>query len=385
MPVTHPTWGNKAPGPCVPKVVEKLRWVVVASVASVVLASGCAGGSAPTPPSAPARSTGPSVAAADDGATAKVHRPQDVIDSPRAHVIVWGIDKTGARVALWQRGWPERPRLALAVRDRDGTNWVRWAPPGAGVHLGAQLRRGWLVEVGRLRHRRVERLDTHARLHPVPRSTRTVTPAAGDVPFVGGGGRVSVYRDGRLLAVPRLPMRLIQSAYVTPTGALVVVGGNSDTVRRWCRMAGWVTTCGGWPGSEYASPVAGHGDHVAFALARVPDGEVDATPLAGLAVSDDGGNTWRPVTVPNGLVETLSLAVTRDGTVYATTGGGPTIRVRPGADRASLVRSATPIVLDADGRQLHALDAPGRHWNRARGVVSSDGGRHWTVEPLPGR
>jgi hypothetical protein len=170
---------------------------------------------------------------------------------------------------------------------------------------------------------------------------------------------------------------------VTPDGALFVAGSSGD-VPLWARFDhGWWSH-GRWTAGTAVAVAHGSGDHIVAALGgRAPDG-VDATPVAGLALSDDAGKTWREAEIPAQVDEALSVAVTADGTAFVSTGSGPLLRVRPGGD-ATVVRSLRPIAVAAAGNRLFALDAPGQRFSEERVLVSGYRGRSWTLETLPGR
>jgi hypothetical protein len=178
-------------------------------------------------------------------------------------------------------------------------------------------------------------------------------------------------------------MRWRTSAYVTSHGALLVFGRSGEAAL-WARFdkGGW--SQGRWAAGTSVGVADASGDHIAVALGGPTVDGVDATPVAGLASSDDGGRSWREVKVPLHLDEALSTAVTADGTAFISTGTGPLLRVRPGR-AATVVRSLRPIVVSAVGNRLYALEARGPRLSEERVLVSRDRGRSWMPGTLPGR
>ena len=338
------------------------------------MGAGCTGSPAGAPAS---RATGPAVESTptpDDETT----RP--VAGARGAHVSSWSVDTAGDMLGVWVGGWGEHAPEALAVRTSHGTESLHASEPGSASNVAATLQHGWLIVTDG--GTKLARLGADASVHHLTVPEATTAPRSGDVAVVLRN-RVMLYRpsDDTLRAVRQPPMRWRTGGYVTPDGALVVAGSSGEAAR-WARFDRGRWSLGTWPVGASVGVLHGRGQVIAVTLGA--PALVDATPVAGLALSDDGGATWRQVEVPTGLVEALSVAVTNDRTVFVSTGSGPLIRARPGDD-ASVVGSLQPIAVAASGGRLYALETPTRHLSDERVLVSRDHGRTWTRAPLPGR
>lgn len=287
-------------------------------------------------------------------------------------------------LGVWTRGWGAQSPETLVVRTGDGRESSTASPPGVATNVVANLPKGWLVNIASDDKYQLARVGHDASSQAMSASGARVNPRAGDVAVVFQN-RVLVYRpaDDALHAVAQPPMRWRTSAYVTPDGGLVVVG-RSDDVAMWARFDGGEWTHGRWPSGKSVGATAANGNDIVATLGGPTVDGVDSTPVAGLVISEDGGESWREVAVPPNLDEALSAAVTDDGTAFISTGTGPLLRVRPG-DGASVVRSLRPVSVAAVRNRVYALDVPGRRLSRERALVSRDHGRSWGPATLPGR
>jgi hypothetical protein len=208
-------------------------------------------------------------------------------------------------------------------------------------------------------------------------------PLPGDV-LVHQRGRLLIYRPStrNLYAIPNPPVPRPSGGYITSAGSLVVVG---STLRSavWATYTGQRWVSGTWRLGDGVDDVAGAGTTIVAVLGRLLGNGVDASGLAGLAVSYDGGRTWHTRKAPSGVIEPLSAVLLASGTVFVSTGSGQLIRARPG-HRVVVVPGIRPVSLSRVGRRLYALSSLGKSFTRYRLEVSADGGRTWSRAPLPG-
>lgn len=342
-----------------------------------VVATGCSGTDGDAAATPAGAGTPPS-------ASAESSPPDAVVIARKAHLSNWAFDGAGAMLGIWARGWDAQSPEALVVRMGDGRESSTASSPGTATNVVANLPKGWLVNTGSDDEYQVALVGYDASSHVVSVSGAMVTPRAGDVAVVFRN-RVLVYRpaDDTLHAVEQPPLRWRTSAYVTPDGGLVVVGGSAD-VALWARFDNGQWTRGRWPSGESVGATAANGNDIVVTLGGPTVDGVDSTPVAGLVISEDGGESWREVALPPHLDEALSAVLTDDGTAFISTGTGPLLRVRPG-DGASVVRSLRPVAVSAVGNSVYALDVSGRRLSRERALVSHDHGRSWAPAALPGR
>ncbi len=307
---------------------------------------------------------------------------RSVVAAPGSHLYSWAADARGDLLGIWSAGSGRHPRQAFAVRTATGEVAVRGAPTASFVQ--AALTHGWIVS-SRGRHGMdLVRIGVDAVAHPLAVSDVSERPRPGDV-LVRRGARLVVYRPstGRAYDVPKPPLAHPSGGYVTASGALVVAG-SADGSPVWATLAGHRWTTGAWPLGQVADVVVGAGDHVVVVLGRALGNGIDATGVAGLAVSDDAGRTWRTEPAPSGVVEALSAVVLPSGTAFVSTGPGQLLRARPGRP-VDVVPGIRPVSLSSAHGRLVALTTPDRRFIQPVLRVTTDQGRTWSPLPAPGR
>lgn len=272
----------------------RVRCWAAALAAVCVVATGCSGTSE-AGKGIPATEGDPPSATPTESSGADA---EAVITARNAHVSSWAVDDAGAMLGVWVRGWGSRPPESLAVRTHAGNESLSAPPAGVATNVVANLPSGWLVNTSRHDKYKIARVDHDASVHRLIVSGANVTPRTGDVAAVFEN-RVLLYRpaDDTLHVAPQPGMRWRTSAYVTSHGALLVFGRSGEAAL-WARFDKGRWSQGRWAAGTSVGVADASGDHIAVALGGpIVDG-VDATPVAGLASSDDGGRSWREVKVP---------------------------------------------------------------------------------------
>ena len=337
--------------------------------------SSAAGRFTPVTTAPPDRSTGRTGSSVERSARA-------LVAARASHLYSWAADARGDVLGIWSSGAGQFPRQAFAVRTATGRVRVGRAPSASSVQ--GTLTHGWIVSTTDRQGTRLYRVGLAAVARPVSVSRATVRPRGGDV-LVHRGARILVYRPStrRAYAVPRSPVPHPVGGYVTSSGRLVLVGSTARSPvwetfdhRRWTR--------GTWPLGQSAGVVGGAGDHVVVVLGRTLGNGVDATGVAGLAISHDGGRTWHLENAPPRVVEALSAVVTRSGTAFVSTGSGQLLRARPGRE-VRVMAGIRPVSLSSAGHRLYALTTSDRRFIDPVLRVSTDQGRTWSLLAAPGR
>jgi hypothetical protein len=328
-------------------------------------------------------SSSPPSTHADVGPVVRSTDPPGVVAlvaDARSHLAGLAFDGRGDLLAIWARGWSAHPTEAFAVRTRSGRVTLGRAP--AGTFLAGVLPRGWVVSSGGHRYALVGRQATE---RPVTAFATTTRSRPGDV-RLSHAGRLLLYRPAahRILRPPAGSSAPHPSGgYVTSDGTLVTIGSRPHAAA-WRAWRQGRARSGVWRQAQSADLVAGHGARVAVVLGHYLGNGVDATGVAGLASTADGGRTWQVRGAPAGLVEALGLVVLRDGMAFVATSSGPLLRARPG-EPLRVVPGIRPFRLARWRDRLYAVTSPGRRYTEPRLQVSDDDARTWTRVPLPGR
>lgn len=278
--------------------------------------------------------------------------------------------------------WVSRDRdlKALAMDRPDGTRYA--AVPEVDLFSLTPVPGGMLAL--RANYYRVALLGSNGAMDPLTLSAEPAEPVTGDVVVdLGDGPRLYRPDDATVYALPESPGDAA-AAYLAPDDALVVA--TSTDVGGPDQRAGWATLrAGRWKTGDlaagddvYPGRVAGTGDTLVVTADHDAAGR---RTLAGLALSRDGGSSWqrfRPGELP--LPDVAEATVDRDGTVLLAAADGRLVRIT--GDGAVQALGTAPRLdrLQSMGRRTWGVGQSGRGplwW-------TSDGGRTWNAESLPG-
>lgn len=357
------------------------------SVASVVLA-GCGGhhGDGVVPGAAPPAVTSSSGAPGSETSPTSQQAARQLVRSPRAVSFDSAVDGHGDLVTVWSKSFESNGPTVVATRTLGGRTTLRFAHRTSGVE--ASLRRGWLVDS---QPPAVVHPDGSVTVAATSGLTRAVLP--GDRFLFGHRGGPALFRPSED-TVHRLPDTLGPHG-----GTPVMITADGDLLTEFTlrgaaevgRFDGrtWTTTpIDSGPGATVGGAVYGDGRHLVTFSTYVPVvlGDDAEPPVHDVAVSQDGGRTWRSVRAPIGESVVLSGTVTTGGTAFLTIGSPhgscSLLRVTPGGP-ASCVPAVPAVQVFSRGDRVFAADLPPTGSYRL--VTSSDRGRHWRPVAAPGR
>lgn len=356
---------------------RRRRTTVATGLAAACVVTGVAWGVAPGSDTGPAPAT-PTPTRSGQAPGVDPRLPADVRDvlaSDRLHP--WQVvGSSGAVAALWG-DCADGCRFALVTRLGDRVHGTVLEGDSPTI---AEVPGGWLVQDGG----ETFRISPDGRRDPVvDPGGNPVPPEPGDVVVRTTDG-LRILRGTKLLPVPSPDGTPVLAAYATAAGDLVVAlpHGAGGVEVRWTAgdglwSLGLVSRPGGGPvgGVE----MAGHHDGVALALSGdAPDGSV---PVLGLASSLDAGRTWTTARGVDGLADLSGLAVSDEGSVYATTGPAGAVRVDPQGAATSVRQSDHDSSAFLVSHRVCVVAEAGRV---DRLSCSPDDGATWDTLPLPG-
>lgn len=301
-----------------------------------------------------------------------------LISDQRSRAMDLAVAEDGTVAVVWVSH--DRDLKALAMDRPDGTTYA--AVPEVDLFSLTPVPGGLLAL--RANYYRVALLGSNGAMDPLTLATERADPTQGDVVVdLGDGPRLYSPDDATVYALPETPGDAA-AGYLTPDGALVVatatdVGGPGQN-------AGWATLRSGRWETEvlaagddvYPGRVAGTGDTL---VVTADHDRFGRRTLAGMALSRDGGGSWqrfRPGELP--LPDVAEATVDRDGIVLLAAADGRLARITGDGEVQTPDTAPRLGHLQSMGRRTWGVGPSGRGplwW-------TSDGGRTWNAEALPG-
>jgi hypothetical protein len=273
---------------------------------------------------------------------------------------------------VWSRGWGHYPDQAFALRTPSGDGTTRSIPSVSSI-VG-EASRGWILSTTRQDRTQLSLVGYDAidrRLSTAAAAFRR--PRPGDVAVMKAGSPM-VYRSSTGLLSP---VAHPTGAFATHSGTLVIAGQTGPSAA-WATFDGRHWRSGSFSPARAVEGVAGAGNTIAVVLGGHLVNGVDSTRIVAVAVSYDGGRTWRIRQCPTGVVEALSTVVMPSGTVFFSTGTGQLLHQRPGHALVEVLHHPrTPLSLSKSGSKLYVLSRTAADHDVVH--VTTDEGRTWTT------